>query len=112
MCLNKTQLKNFRRKKNTLSFVYCKKIENFGGFGIGKFGNSEIFLRLVNSKEIVLFEEVGNFQSIWIFDFGSYTEIENSENSEIFPRYVNFKECVLLEEVENFRGFWVFDFIP
>ena len=52
------------------------------------------------------------FKGLEVLDFGSYTEIENSENSKIFPRHANFKECVLFEEVENFRGFWVFDFSP
>ena len=45
--------------------------------------NSEIFTTLVNSKECVLLEEVGNFWGFLVFDVGSYTEIEDSENSEI-----------------------------
>ena len=71
-----------------------------------------MFSRWVNFKGFVFFEEVQNFQRSKLSDFGSYTEIENSENSEIFPRHVNFKECVLFEEAENFRDFWVFDFSP
>ena len=43
-----------------------------------------IFSRLVNFKECVLFEEVGNFRGFRVFDFGLYAEIENYEN---FPRY-------------------------
>ena len=39
------------------------------------------------------------------FDFGPYTEIENSENSETFTTPVNSKECALLEEAGNFRVF-------
>ena len=45
--------------------------------------NSEIFTTLVNSKECVLLEEVGNFWGFLVFHVGSYTEIEDSENSEI-----------------------------
>ena len=52
------------------------------------------------------------FKGPRVFNFGSYTEIENSENSEIFPGHVNLKEYVLFEEVENFGGFWIFDFSP
>ena len=59
----------------------------------------------LNFKGFVLFEEVGNFGGFLVFDFGPYSEIENSENSEIFPRHVNSKEFVLLKEVENFRDF-------
>ena len=60
----------------------------------------------MNSKECVLLKEVGNF---WVFDFGPYTKLENSE---IFTTLVNSNECVLLEEVGNFRSFRVFDFGP
>ena len=58
------------------------------------------------------FEKVGNFRVFRVFDFGSYTDIENSETTQIFPRLVNFEECVLFEEVEDFRDFRVFDFSP
>ena len=44
---------------------------------------------LVNSKECVLLEEVGNSRGFRVFDFGSYTEMENSENSEVFSTLVN-----------------------
>ena len=74
--------------------------------------NSKIFTTLLNSKECVLLEEVGNFQGFLVFAFGANTEIENSENLEIFAILVNSKEWVLLEEVGNFRGFRVFDFGP
>ena len=56
------------------------------------------------------FEEVGNFRDLRVFDFGTYTDIENSENSEIFSRLVNFKGFILFEEVENFRGLRISDF--
>ena len=69
----------------------------------------EIFTTLVNSKECVLPEEVRNFPGFRAFDFGPYTEIENSE---IFTTLVNSKELVLLEKVGNFRDFPVFDFRP
>ena len=59
-----------------------------------------------------MLEEVENFRDFRVFDFGPYTEIENSENSEIFKTIVYSKECVLSEEVGNFRGFRVFDFGP
>ena len=59
-----------------------------------------------------MLEEVGNFRGFRVFNFGPYTEIENSENSEIFTTLVNSKEWVLLEKVGNFRGFGVFDFGP
>ena len=55
--------------------------------------NSGIFPILVNSKECVLLEEVGNFRGFRVFDFGPYDEIENSENSEIFTTLVNSEEC-------------------
>ena len=42
-----------------------------------------LYTTLVNSKECVLHEEVGNFQGFQVFDFGPYTEIKNSKNSEI-----------------------------
>ena len=96
MCLNKTHLKNSRIFKNTLSFIYCNKIENFWIFPV------------VNFKEFLLFEGVGSFRGFRLFDFSPYTEIENSENSETFSRLV----IVLLEEVGNFRGSPVFDFAP
>ena len=51
------------------------------------------FSRLVNFKECVLFEEVGNFRGFQVFDFGPYTEIKNSENSEIFPRRIFQRTC-------------------
>ena len=86
MCLNKADLRIGRIFKNILSFIYCNKIGNFGGFQVFCF----------------LFEEVGSFRGFQVFGFGSYTEITNSENSEIFSRLVNFKECVLFEEVGNF----------
>ena len=92
MCLNKTHLK-IARIFNSLSFIYCNKIENFGGF------------QFVNFKKFFLFEEVGNFRGFRVFDFGLYTEIKNWENSEIFSRPVNLKGFVLFEEVGNFRGF-------
>ena len=52
--------------------------------------------------------KLGNFRGFRVFDFGPYTEIENSENSEIFSRIV----IVLLGEIGNFQGFRVFDFDP
>ena len=52
---------------------------------------------------------IGNFPDFRVFNFGPYTEIENSESWEIFTTLVNSKECVLPEEVGNFR---VFDFGP
>ena len=70
---------------------------------------SEIFTTLVNSKECVLLEEVGNFRGFQVFDFGHYTEIGNSK---IFTTLVNSKECALPEEVGNFRGFRIFGFDP
>ena len=63
-------------------------------------------------KQYFLLEEVSNFQGFWVFDFGPYTEIKNSENSEIFSRFVNFKECSFFEELGNFQGFRIFDFGP
>ena len=68
------------------------------------------YFHKVNFKGFVLFEEFGNFWGFRVFDFGSYTEIENSENSQIFLKLVNFKEWVLFQEEGNFRGFRVFDF--
>ena len=65
---------------------------------------------LVNSKECVLLEEVGNFQGFQIFHFGPCIQIKNLENLGIFTTFVSSKECVLLEEVGNFQGFRVFDF--
>ena len=59
-------------------------------------------MTLVNSKECVLLEEVGNFPSFRVFDFGPYTAIENSESSEIFTTLVNSKG-MWLEKVGNFR---------
>ena len=53
---------------------------------------------------------IGNFPDFRVFNFGPYTEIENSESSEIFTTLVNSKECVLPEEAGHFRGFRVFDF--
>ena len=55
----------------------------------------EIFTTLLNSKECVLLEEAGNFRGFRVFDFGPYTEIENSENFVL-------REFVLSEEVKNF----------
>ena len=42
-----------------------------------------LYTTLVNSKECVLHEEIGNFQGFQVFDFGPYTEIKNSKNLEI-----------------------------
>ena len=53
-------------------------------------------------------EEVVNFRGFWVFNFGTYTELENSKSSEIFSTFV----IVCLEEVLNFRGCRVFDFVP
>ena len=53
-----------------------------------------------------------NFRGFQAFNFGPYTEIENSENSEIFSRLVNFKGLFLFEEVGNFGGFHVVHFGP
>ena len=63
--------------------------------------------KIVTSKK-----GIGNFRGFRVFDFGSYTEIENSKNSEIFTTLLNSKECILLEKVGNLRGFRVFDFGP
>ena len=54
-----------------------------GNIEIENSENSEIFTALVNSKECVLLEEVGNFRGFRVFNFGPYNEIENSGNSEI-----------------------------
>ena len=72
MCLNKAHLKIARIFKNSLSVIYGNKTENFRGF------------QVVHFKNFFLFKEVGNFQAFRVFDFGSYTETENSENSEYF----------------------------
>ena len=68
------------------------------------------FSRLVKFKEFALFEKAANSWCFQVFNFGPYTEIENSEISEIFSRLVNFKGVVLFEKVADFRGFRVFDF--
>ena len=86
MCPNKTHLKNSRLLKNTLSFIYCNKIEKFQGF------------RVLNFKKFLLFEDIGNFRGFRLFDFGPYTEIQNQENSEIFSRLVNFKGLFYLRK--------------
>ena len=39
MCLNKAHLKIARIFKNSLSFIYCNKTENFGGFQVVNFKN-------------------------------------------------------------------------
>ena len=74
---------------------------------LGKLGN---IYNICKSQKCAFLEEVGNFRDFRVFDFGRYTEIENSENSEIFPTIGISKECVLLEEVRNFWDFRVFDF--
>ena len=90
-----------------------EEVGNLRGFRVFDFGpyteienseNSEIFSRLLNLSEFLLFEEIGNFRDFRVFDYGPYTKIENSENSEIFPRLV----IALLEEVRSFQGFGVF----
>ena len=95
MYLRKTQLKNSRIFKIALSFIYCNKIENFGGFRVFDFGsyieiknkeNSAIFSRLLNFKEFVLFKVAGNSRDFLVFNFDLYTEIENSQILEHFSR--------------------------
>ena len=87
-----------------------EEVVNFRGFPVFDFSsytkienseNLEIFLRLLNLSEFLLFVEIGNFRGFRVFNFDPYAEIENSENSEIFSRLVT----VLLEEVGDFRGF-------
>ena len=78
-----------------------------------KLGNTSTLVNSLNSKECVLLEEeVGNLRGFRVFDFGPYTEIENSENSEIFSRILNLSEFLLFEEIGNFRDFRVFDYGP
>ena len=57
MCLNKAHLKIAGIFKNTLSFIYGNKTENYGGF------QAEI------SRFFFFFEEVGNFRGFRVFDF-------------------------------------------
>ena len=59
-------------------------------------------------RNFIFWSKIWNFRGFWVFDFGPYTKIENSENSEI----VSILKVVLLEEVRNFRGLQVFDFGP
>ena len=92
------KFQNIQKQFYVVSFIYCNKIENFRGF------------QVVNFKELLLFEDVGNIWGFRLFDIGPYTEIENSENSEIFSGLINFKGFVLFEEVGHFWGFRVFDF--
>ena len=55
-------------------------------------------------------EQVRIFWDFLVFNYGSYTEIKNSENSEISSRLLNLNEFVLFEETGNFPSFRVFDF--
>ena len=101
MCLNKTHLKIARIFKNTLSFIYCNKIENFGAFQVANF------------RSFFLFEEVRNFRGFRVFDFGPYTEIEISENSEILPTHVIPKNVFYLSpsEISEVSEFSILVFI-
>ena len=58
-----------------------------------------------------MLEEDGNFRGFRVFDFDSYTKIENSENSEIVSRLVKLIGFFcLFGETRKFRDFRVFDF--
>ena len=55
MCLNMTHLKNSSIFKNTLSFIYCNKIGNFGGFPSCKFQEFVFYLRKLKISEVSKF---------------------------------------------------------
>ena len=68
MYLNKAHFKSSRIFKNTLSFIYCNKTENFGGFQV----------------EIFLFEEVGNFRDFRVFDLALIQKLETRKTRKLF----------------------------
>ena len=51
MCLNKAHLKYERIFKSTISFLYCNKIKNFGGFRVVNFKNF-FYLRKLEISEL------------------------------------------------------------
>ena len=103
------KLGKLRNIFKTCKFERTFLFEEIGNFRVFDFGpyteieNSDIFSRLLNLNEFLLFEDIGNIQVFWVFDYGPYAEIENSE---IFSKLA----IVLLEEVGNFWCFPVFDF--
>ena len=94
----------------TLKKLKISEVSDFGPYAhIENSEISETFSILVNLKECVLLEEVGNFWGFPVFDFGPYTEIENSEIlSTLVSKFLRL--CFLLEEVGNFWGFRIFNF--
>ena len=83
-----TSKKSYQQKLNWK----FPRFPSFRFWPVTEIENSKIFTTLLNSKECVLLEEVGNFQGFLVFTFGANTEIENSENLEIFAILVNSKE--------------------
>ena len=130
MCLNKTQflslilkLKSRKTRKLFQEFLIWVGFFNWGNWEFPRFPGfrfwflywnrklrklfQKIFSRLLNLSGFLLCEKIGNFRGLRVFDFGPYTEIENSENSEIFSSHV----IVSLKEIGNFWGFRVLDLV-